>query len=124
MTRQWIIIGISIVTVSAIIILIDALLAGLYILVAGSGNFVDTLSNVIFLEGGFIILLGAVVEFFHVAGRDNMIVVPVTLFPGGGKLKESGSPEAVEVKSPGWVLIFIGGLMVLCSLAILLPFGI
>jgi hypothetical protein len=119
MTRQWIMAVISIITLSVIIIAIDALLVGGYILVTGGdANFSYTLSNVLFVEGGLILLAGAFIEFFHVLGRDNsMIVVPKVLT--AGRKAQDSSGTTVEVKNPGWLIILIGGLLIICSVVIL-----
>lgn len=111
------------IIISVIIVLANALLAGIYTAVGGGGSIIVTLSNLLFIEGGIILLLGAIVEFFHIAGRDDRMVVSTrVIFPFGGK-DNAGSGDLVELKNPGWLVIFLGGLLLVYSITFVLVFA-
>ncbi len=115
---------ISMIIYSAIIVVADVLLAGAYTLVTGGGSILVTLSNLLFIEGGVVLLLGAIVEFFHLAGReDRMVVATRVLYPIGGNESKNDVEANVEISHPGWLLIFLGALLIFYSFTFILLFA-
>ncbi|CAJ35181.1 hypothetical protein [Methanocella arvoryzae] len=123
MTLQRLMPFISMFIYSLIIVVASLLLAGLYIILTGGGNLIVALSNLLFIESGIILLIGASIEFFHLAGRDDRVVVSTkVLFPiRAGESKADA--HNVELHNPGWLLIFLGALLFAYSLTLVLLFA-
>ena len=124
MTWPWIRESISICIVTVVIAIINALLIEAYLLVSASGSFFsETMSNLLFLEGGLIIVLGAIIEFFHIGHLwflDRILMSPQVLFDVQRTLRARSSDVIREERSTGWMLIFLGGLLILLSVSFIL----
>ena len=115
----------SISILAIALVAINGLIVGAYFLLSGAGgNLAVKLSDVLFIEGGIILLVGVAIEFFHIGGRENpLIVIPSVLFPGKGGSDVRGPESSVEVKNPGWLLVFLGALLLAFSVAFILLFA-
>ena len=118
--------AISLGILAIVLVAINGLIVGAYFLGSGAGiNMAVKLSDMLFIEGGIVLLAGVAIEFFHSGGRENhLIVIPLVLFQRkkGGSANR-GPESSVEVKNPGWFLIFLGALLLAFSVAFILFFA-
>jgi len=104
--------AISAAGIAVALTIASIVIAGAYIVFTGSGysSLPVTTSNALFFAGGFLILIGAGMEFFHVKGW-NLI----------GRFLNKPELEKVVIEAiSGWTVIYSGGLMIAMSLAIVL----
>jgi len=90
--------------------------------------FFKTLANVLFLEGGIMLTFGALVEFFlkaHSYSLARRMLLPYSLASravyqtgrAAHEVKDSEAASIEEKRSGGWILIFLGTLLAIASLA-------
>ncbi|HMK47050.1 MAG TPA: hypothetical protein VK436_10535 [Methanocella sp.] len=110
MLKQLSRIAISVAGIAAATILASIALSGAYVIFVGSGygSMPVTISNALFFLGGFLILIGVIIEFFRV--KCQGIINRFLYNYGIGRMVIEGLS--------GWTLICSGGLMITLSLAV------
>jgi hypothetical protein len=79
-------------------------------------RFLWTASDALFLEGSVILTLGALMEFFF-KDVSSMVARGMTS-PVDGFMHNINRGEGGESRSGGWMLVFLGALLALASLAL------
>jgi len=111
MLKGYISAALALLAIALGILIIDAA-AVLACTLAGLGHSpAELISDVAFMEGGLILLLGAFLEFFHVKGTGKLS--DLLLSPRKRFYKEP-EPQNEEINA-GWLLIFLGGALMLPS---------
>jgi hypothetical protein len=119
MSQRYRIVGLAIVIDALAIAITTAILALAYWLMTGTnGGYLALVSNLLFFEGGFILLLGALIEFFHIKETKKilkLLLTPGLLFKRFGILP-AGDEDSDGKQGAGWVLIFLGAVLIIFSI--------
>jgi hypothetical protein len=112
--------GLALLIDALAIAIVVAVLALAYWAVTGiSGNYLAVFSNALFFAGGIILIFGAVIEFMHIKGTvelRKMLLRPRAWFDRQGANDEANVAGEDEEPEAGWLLIFVGALLVAFSI--------
>lgn len=128
MHQRYISTGLALLIDALAITVIAAALALIYWLVTGaSGSYLVVLSNVLFLAGGAILTFGMLVEFIHLKGTKNirkMLFIYQALRGRYAVLEAADREISGRETGTGWLLIFLGFLLIIFSFGASLDFFI
>jgi hypothetical protein len=86
---------------------------------SAGGSYLATFSNVLFFAGGIILTFGALIELFHIRKtRDirRILLRAGNIFNRTDVQKTADSDIEDDELNTGWLLIFIGALLIVFSL--------
>ena len=127
MIRKYLPASLAVVLDALIIAVACAPVALAWWLATGAGGkYLDALSNALFFAGAIVLALGAFAEFFKVKeGRRQIyaaVNAPLRLLSGHKMDGGTDQAEGDASQAAGWLLIFIGGLLIIMSLAATLEY--
>ena len=120
--KSYVSVGLAIFIDALIGAIVCAALASAWWFATGAqGTYIVDLSNLLFFAGGIVLVIGAFLEFFHVKGMGKiykLLTFPVAYYRPGDMAGTAEEGMAAKEPATGWVLIFIGALLIALSIAI------
>jgi hypothetical protein len=114
--------GLAIAVDALAIGILSAVLALAYWLVTGTnGEYLALVSNLLFFEGGIILVFGSLIEFFHI--KETKKIRKLVFAPRQRFERLGSSPAADEDKNDdengaGWPLIVLGATLIIFSIIV------
>jgi hypothetical protein len=120
MPRKWARAGLAVLIDALALTVVTAVLGLIYWVVTGAnGEYLDIVSNILFLAGAIILTFGAFLAFFNIsktADIRKLLLNPVLLLEGRGLIPAAGADDKDEEQSAGWLLIFLGATLIVFSI--------
>ncbi len=122
MSQRYLAAGLAIVVDALAIAVVTAVLALVYWLVTGTtGGYLALVSNLLFFEGGIILVFGTLLEFFHIKETKEirkLLFSPRPLFERFGFFPAGDQDNNDSEQGAGWVLIFLGATLIIFSIIV------